>query len=369
MSTTQAESAQIAPPEAAASPAHPNRFGPLVLTLQVSALLAAVGATIAGVVIGVPDTTDYGRASILKHDLLAMDAPRKIVLVGGSNLSFGIDSNVLTEITGCPVVNMGMNGYFGARFMTEEVKPYLKPGDIVVMAWEYDNYFKTVDGASNDLLMVTKANPNTFNYLTTEQKLGVISQYPQVAQQKIVRVIGDLHQMTRELRGKMSGEEEAVADPHAFDGGYSGFDPKTGDLHGHLQSVSLPEPADGADITAVPMDPGVLPLMRAFANEQEARGVNVMVSFTAVMDSYYRKHQPVLDKLDTDLKVNFPKEVEGSVTDYMFAKPLHFDTVYHLNAEGRAIRSQRLAQDIVNHFGRPALCNAAGETQSTGEIG
>jgi hypothetical protein len=361
MSTIHAEFAQTVPPEAAAKPARPGRFGPLVLALQVTTLLAAVGATIAGVVIGVPDTTDYGRASILKHDLLAMDAPRKIVLVGGSNLSFGVDSTIITEITGCPVVNMGMNGYFGARFMTEEVKPYLKPGDIVVMAWEYDNYYKTVDGAASDLLMVTKANPMTFGYLTMDQKLDVISQYPQVAQQKIVRVIGDLHQFTRDLRGRLSGAaEEAPADPHAFDGGYSGFDPATGDLHGHLNSVSLPEPADGADITAVPMDPGVLPLMRNFADELEAKGVNVMVSFTAVMDSYYRKHQPVLDRLNTDLHATFPQEVEGSVTDYMFAKPLHFDTVYHLNAEGRVIRSQRLAEDIVHHFGRPALCKAAG---------
>ena len=90
----------------------------------VLSLLARLGLLIIGTVVAlmtialtIPDENDYARATLLKHERLSSLPGKKIVLVGGSNLSYGIDSPLIERETGCPAVNMGLNGYFGVRYL------------------------------------------------------------------------------------------------------------------------------------------------------------------------------------------------------------------------------------------------------------
>ena len=164
----------------------------LRLGFRGSVFLITLAATLATIVAFVPEKNDYARATLAKHQRLAQIDSRKIVLVGGSNLSLGIDSKLIERATGCPVVNMGMNGYFGVRYMIEEVKADINPHDIVVLAFEWDNFYKSVDGAASDLLAVIKANPPAFTYLSTRQKLNLIAAIPPIAQAKAMRLSEDL---------------------------------------------------------------------------------------------------------------------------------------------------------------------------------
>ena len=342
------------PPEQIAKPRGSGaRFGPLILAAQAAALVAAALLTTAAVAVLVPDDGDYAKASVLKHDLLAEDVPRKIVLVGGSNLSYGTDSLIIQEQTGCPVVNMGMNGYFGVRFMMEEVKPYLNAGDIVVIAWEYDSFYKSVDGTNTDLLMVTKANPKTFAALTLEQKLSVISRYPYVAQQKVIRLVGE----TYEGLGALVSPEEPAED--TIDiltvEGYSSFSPR-GDLVGHLDLTWSGPIESGDDISNLPMDQEILPLMQDFIREMEAKDVQVMISWTPIIEDFYAQHKDEIERLNAQMDATPGFLIPRPARDFVFPPTQHFDTAYHLNAEGRAIRSRMVADDIKSQFGDDALC-------------
>src|SRR5690606_26128837 len=134
----------------------------------------------------------------------------RVVLVGGSNLAFGIDSKAIEAAVGCPVVNMGMNGYFGVRFMLEEVAPRLRAGDVVVLAFEWDNYFKSVDGTSSNLLVVSKANPRAFAALTWPQRWDIaVNGVPYAARQKALRLVGDgLSTLDTVVRGDRDDDDE-----------------------------------------------------------------------------------------------------------------------------------------------------------------
>ena len=330
------------------------RFGPLILALQTSALVAAALLATAAVAVLVPDDGDYAKASVLKHGLLAEDVPRKIVLVGGSNLSYGTDSLVIQEQTGCPVVNMGMNGYFGVRFMMEEVKPYLQAGDIVVIAWEYDSFYKSVDGTNTDLLMVTKANPRTFSALTLEQKLSVISRYPYVAQQKTIRLVGEAYESLGALISPEEPSEETI-DILSVEG-YSSFSPR-GDLVGHLDLTWTGPIESGDDISNLPMDQEILPLMQDFIREMEQKDVRVMVSWTPIIEDFYEQHKDEIERLNAQMDATPGFLIPRPARDFVFPQSQHFDTAYHLNAEGRAIRSRMVADDIKSQFGDDALCD------------
>lgn len=64
--------------------------------------------------------------------LESIDEP-KIVLLGHSNLTFGMNSELIEEAMGMPVVNMGLHGGNGNAFHEEMAKYNITPGDIYVL--------------------------------------------------------------------------------------------------------------------------------------------------------------------------------------------------------------------------------------------
>lgn len=301
-----------------------------------------VYALMALVVLGVPDGNDYALASNLKQDRLANLPGQRIVLVGGSNLAYGADSNQLEALIGCPAVNMGMNGYFGIRYMLTEAAAGLRPGDLAVLAFEWDNFFKSVEGASTDLSALSKANPRAFAYLTGEQRVRVLTEgMSYVARQKALRLF---REGIRHLGGLFGmGRSEKASDSLSEIESLAGFNPE-GDLTSHLGKPWPGEIEQGT--VSDRLDPGVVPLLARFIQDMEARGVSVMISYTPLMVSYYEQHKLELDQAYQAMRQSVPASVANVPSAYVYGSNMFFDTVYHLNAVGRSLRTRSLAQDI-----------------------
>src|SRR5690606_17377891 len=105
------------------------------LVAKACLLAVSLAGLLVAILLLVPDSNDYAKASVDKHARLAAPGSAKLVLVGGSNLAFGVDSAELErELKGFRVVNMGMNAYLGLRFMLSEVMEDLEKGDVVVLS-------------------------------------------------------------------------------------------------------------------------------------------------------------------------------------------------------------------------------------------
>ncbi|WP_193335460.1 hypothetical protein [Devosia beringensis] len=310
--------------------------------------------SVVALVLLVPEQNDYALASNVKHDRLAALPGHRVVLVGGSNLAFGIDSKAIEATVGCPVVNMGMNGYFGVRFMLNEVKPELRAGDVVVLAFEWDNYFKTVDGASTDLLVVSKSNPRAFAAMTWKQRWDVATAgVSYAARQKALRLIGDgLSQVDAIIRGDIN-EEDARSLIYTIET-FSGFTPE-GDLVSHL-GVDWPYDFEQG-IVGHSVDPDVIPMIAEFVQAMEARDVRVVMSYTPLMRVFYDQHVPELQAVHQQLSAALQGRLPRPPQDYVFDTDQFFDTVYHLNNEGRQVRSAQLGGDIA--AGNPSTCGGA----------
>jgi len=81
--------------------------------------------------------SDFMAAIIDKHALLENTHPPRILLCGGSNLAFGIDSKRIQDTFGLPVINLGLHAGLGVEFMINEIKLSTKPTDIVIFSFEY----------------------------------------------------------------------------------------------------------------------------------------------------------------------------------------------------------------------------------------
>lgn len=64
--------------------------------------------------------------------LEGIDEP-KIILIGNSNLAFGISSEIIEDKIGLPVVNLGLHGGLGNAYHEEISKLNINKGDIVVV--------------------------------------------------------------------------------------------------------------------------------------------------------------------------------------------------------------------------------------------
>ena len=314
------------------------------LLFRVLAVAFVVYALLVGIVFFVADGNDYAESSLDKHARLRQLKGPKVVVVGGSNVAFGIDSPLLEQLVGRPVVNMGMNGFFGARFMLEEIKPALNEGDIVVASFEPDGYFGIGDGESSVHVMIAKTRPVSLNYLTPSQVWAVAEKVPYAAHKKVMRIMG---QIVRGMRTMAQGE---VVDPVTVESVIQKIETRDGfNAHGDLVShlgVEWPfEVADGFDLTKRGVDTKVLDVLERFVDEMRARGVKVVVSHAPVEREFYEKHRSAFEDFAARLEARgLPAPLLPE--RFVFPKDFFFDTVYHPNAKGRKARTLLVAESL-----------------------
>ncbi len=318
----------------------PVRFAAMMLLLGLGAIVAIVA-----IFLVVPDGNDYARVSILKHNRIASLPSPKIVLIGGSNLAYGVDSRILEQETKCPVVNMGMNGHLGVRFMLDEATPYLKKSDIVVISFEYENFFSSVYGHFPDQLMISKTNPRSWSHLAWWQKLGALAQLPMVAQQKVFRVIRSYVSMNQIPEDELVGRVEQ----------YSGFN-EYGDLTSHLDKEWTYPDTDRFDLSSLTMDSNIIPELRSFTERMNRMGVHTIYSYSPLKRSFYDIHKKAIDALHKRLINASPIVVPNPPKTFVFENGFFFDSIYHLNAEGRAPRTKQLGADIRDTVFRGGDC-------------
>ena len=100
----------------------------------------------------------YSAALIDKMERLKTTEGRKIVVIGGSSVAFGLDSELMQQYVGLPVVNFGLYAALGSLLMLDLAEEYINEGDVVIFAPEMDkqalslyfsagNTLRAVDGS------------------------------------------------------------------------------------------------------------------------------------------------------------------------------------------------------------------------------
>ena len=76
-------------------------------------------------------------AQVVKHELLARNQDKnKLIFAAGSSAFFGIDSQRVEQALGMPTINLGLHIGRPVHFLLNEMTPYLKRGDVVVLPLE-----------------------------------------------------------------------------------------------------------------------------------------------------------------------------------------------------------------------------------------
>lgn len=302
-------------------------------------------AIMVGVVFfGIPtDPTHYFMGSLHQVELLKKTNGPRIILIGGSNVAFGFDAELMQRELGIPVINDGLHAGLGIAPL-RELQPYIKEGDIIIISLEY-SMFSSEDVMNGDPAFLSdwiEYSPSRIKYLSNPfaETLPI---YAIMLQRKVNRSLEYF------LNDGVLDERRRIFNSRNFN--------SNGDFIGHLDEPS--ESVQKIPSSAYPVSPlqdGIFIFLESFYRSAYAKGasvyfeapasrrINCDATGNARLEQFFftfreRSSIPLLTELD----------------QICMSNNLFFDTAYHLNAEGREIKTIHLIQNLIKE--NPAIVN------------
>jgi len=297
----------------------------LRLVFRLGGLGILIAATCIGIVLFVNRFGNPARyyAAIIDKDRLIRTTPSpKIILVGGSNVALNLDGAQMEQATGLPVVNMGLHGGLGLRFMMNQVKPFLGRGDLVVLVPEYQQYLGLLNG-DETLVDVLCLYPEALQYLTfPRQYLALWIRIPTA------------------IQGQFKGYLAAGTWTHPVYNRY-GFD-RGGNLVAHLNeppNLSFAnQPATRKPL--VPFDPEVVHDINVLAARAREVGAHVVLGYPAIPTQNYQHDAEQYNLVNERLRATISIPILSTPAEHVLPLDYFFDSPYHLNARGRQLHTQ-----------------------------
>ncbi|MGH1336617.1 MAG: hypothetical protein ACRBFS_10850 [Aureispira sp.] len=272
----------------------------------------------------------------LKHQRAQAITSPKIVFVGGSNLAYGMDSEMIEKAFSIPVVNLGLHGGLGVPFMLKETQKLLKKGDIVFISIEYftgDGDYRLIQQTCLEFPEV--ADIEQFN-IKQEIQLHLNE-----TRQGLVDLVENKPKKD-EYKNKLSIWE--MENKKRFDPSLK-FN-KYGDFTKHLDHDGWYQRRSDDTKFQYRYWEGIQ-LLNDFKAKNE--GVSFFFIYPSLAKSNFDAHKTILNKFHKDLINNLDFEVLNTPEDFVFEDKLFYDTYYHLIRQGRHLRTKKQIQSFMKN--------------------
>jgi hypothetical protein len=279
----------------------------------------------------------------------AIKSPR-IIIAGGSNSLFGINSDVTSTITGYNVFNISSHAALDISFHYLKIKEYMNDGDIVVipleyeyyynknpytewfidnmMAWGKEDYIEKLDIFNFSQFIFHVPKTKIFNLLTSKKE-------PPLNNKSIVilSILNSLHR------------------------GWNGYSYRSINKNGEINIDTKPDiptiklKEKGIRyINNIEVSSHFISYFKKISELVKERHGKIILTWPVSIRNHYfdlsnKNHQ----NLATQLAENLKKEaIILSCDPEMFNMDIQyfFNSAYHLNKNGAQIRSERLGQCI-----------------------
>jgi len=273
-----------------------------------------------------------------KFDRLNGIEEPKIIVVGGSNVAFGLDSELLEQHVGMPVVNFGLYATLGTKIMMDLSKANVNAGDIVILAPEMDKQTLSLYFNAEAALQGIESDWSMLRYIPKENYADLMGGIYEYVTSKIKYLRSGLLNPTGVYnRGSFNEYGDIVyARPHNTM--LLGYNPTN----------------------AIELIPALLDQMFIdYVNEYTAycgqQGATVFFSFPPMNASALASSntEDTLFNFYRYLYENLTCKVIGNVNNYIIDENYFYDSNFHLNDSGVVLRTSLLAHDINRALGIP----------------
>lgn len=272
------------------------------------------------------------------NQLISKDREPSVILVGGSNLAFGINQYLLSLKTNRPIINTGVHAGFNPIFMTEIIRDNVIEGDTVILAFETTAYtdlnaFTKIGAAL--VMQAIDTHISIYKYIPVQM-------YPQIIDELIPFV---------ELKVKVQKEQKECTLNSAYsrcafdENGQMIFSRNNNTITKEMINDKYTLSKERLVIKEENMN-----YLSKFVNDLKNKGVDVVIVAPAISkqafgftnEEYIEFYDKISERLEVKLICN--------PLDYAYNLEYMYDTIFHLNSAGENIRTLQLANDLMRYF-------------------
>lgn len=280
------------------------------------------------------DDTFLGELADKHRRLTETDNP-KIVLIGGSSLAFGLDSVLLEEYMGMPVVNYGLYATIGTKAMMDLSRSHIGRGDIVVLCPETDAQTYSLYYNAHSMWQAIDSDPSLFFAAGLDNFGRLAAGFPDFAREKLDFVRRDAKPAPSGIYAEASFNEYGdIAVERKYNEMPANYDPS--------MTISL---------TTDLLDEEFIDYLNKYAASCRLRGAQVYFSFPPMNGDAVTSTDEETDAFYLSLGQSLDFPVISDLRDYILPSAYFYDTNFHLNSRGALLRTSLLADDLLRSLG------------------
>jgi len=266
-------------------------------------------------------------------------ANKKIVFIGGSNLAYGIHSDIIQKnFPDYQVFNMGLHAGIGLKTMIDQIWPYIGPQDIVIVAPEYEQFIDMFYGNSSGMYLEVLADQPRFLKKVSVRSIPLILEAMptslQIRFQQFVRSIFNKDVPPRIYSRRAFNEFGDVVSHKSVT--KSRVDMK------EYESSSY----KGIRFTNTR---NAITYLKRFQSYIMSRGASMYIAYPAFMDSIWPRTKNEIDSLNREVVASGLKPLYLP-KDALMPDSLFLDTSYHLLYRGSKIRTDMLVNYMIRNI-------------------
>lgn len=320
-----------------------NKKAIYAVTIVISILLVlAIPLTLVLVGFATPSVyadSYYGELPLMYGNMRSVKG-KKIVIIGNSNVAFGVDSELIERELAADgleykVCNFGLYGAIGTKAMLDLSKNYISEGDIVIFSPEADAQSLSLYFSG---LETWRGVDGNWNMLSDLNGAGAImtGSYPSFVAEK--------------YKFKKSGAPQG-AGVYASDSFNARCDMKNADRPYNIMSGGYDEN------NIIELDGGLLKkefltYVNDYYKHVVRAGAEMYFSFAPVNRTGVKDCSPAtVEKFYSDIDDGLDFPIISDPNAYILDPEWFYDSNLHLNSVGMTLRSIKLTEDIKNVFG------------------
>lgn len=265
-------------------------------------------------------------SNLLKDSLMKNVESPRIIFIGGSNLSFGINSQMIKDSLNINPINTGVHASTGLIYMMSNSEEFIKEGDIIILVPEYQQFYgEFAYGSEGEELTRTIFDVNLIkiSLLGIKQLINVFKILPNYFLSKF------------KINEYFDIIEDNIYGVHSFN--------KYGDAFKHWGLKKQAFKPYG--IMGDSLNKEIFKAINEYQIEIEKKKAMLLISFPGYQDLSYLNAKDNIKKIENELKREGFKTL-GCSERYMIPDSLMFNTPYHLSKKGVDYRTNLLIFDI-----------------------
>lgn len=274
------------------------------------------------------DLDNYDFAMVDKFQRLqdTFNEDKRIIFVGGSNLAFSLDSEMIEKEFNIPVINTGLHAGVGIFHEIDDILPYVHKNDIIVLCPEYWQISKSGNGTNSAWELEIIINRKK---ITDLQKKGFYD-YPT-----------DFAFFMKSLL------KSGLTSSHFDDDCYrrSAFN-KYGDVTVHIKNDKILNDEMFILYMNNPFELKYYKYFENAVNELKEKNTVVIYNYPICHEATFNTNIENIVETDNYLRQHLNVIFAGTKEEYVCKRDMLFDTPYHANKRGREWRTKLVIKHL-----------------------